>query len=370
MWMIGFISGICILLASMFTFTLIIQHLHCIPVHPSTMHSKMEPENISTYSTLSSCFATLCVILILSTYPVCTQWFCSYNLLGNAYNILVLDTYVLAKLFLYLIFIGRLFNPYYRRIYHYSQHIQYLLWTVLLIVVFTTTVWNIGSVLNFKDDALNEILTICSGVYVFADCLLSISTMILFFRPICRRHRVKQDAVSSNGIRSIMTSGQSAVSSPSTASRSAWSMSVVMKYGVISTLQMIASTVYGLSWMIRIFKGWYHVKGSRGDSYLDICSVIQMLDCLILMICIYLGFARKQTYQAFCETCELFCIRCCCSCCSGYDLELYIESDLWKRECMKKKLLETDESELNGTFGNTTLQIYSSSVPAQQTLRV
>ena len=89
---------------------------------------------------------------------------------------------------------------------------------------------------------------------------------------------------------SITSSGVSAQSSTSN-----FSMSVVMKYGVISALQLIAAAVYEISFVIRIFAGWYHTKNAAGNSYLDICSIIQMMDCLILMICIYLGFARKQT---------------------------------------------------------------------------
>merc|ERR550525_9952 len=72
-----------------------------------------------------------------------------------------------------------------------------------------------------------------------------------------------------------------------------------------------------------------------------------------MMVCIYLGFAKKQTYQAYSEICELYCLRCCCNCCGRLDLELYYHSDVLKRQDLKQKLI-AESTFPTGTFGNTT----------------
>ena len=180
-WTFCFFLGTCIVAPTLFTFTLIIQHLYCIPKSPvaADLHSKWEP----TYAFMSSIFATLCVLLAFSTYPVCTEWKCAYNTLGRIYHILILDTYILSKFPLHLLLIGRLFNPYYHRIYQYPQYVQYLLWMLLIILMITMVVVNTGSVMQLSGSEFSLFVYHgCSALYVpcweNAVYILSISTPV------------------------------------------------------------------------------------------------------------------------------------------------------------------------------------------------
>jgi len=130
------------------------------------------------------------------------------------------------------------------------------------------------------------------------------------------------------------------------------SMSVVLKYGIISSLQTITATSYGISLIVRFLLGWFHTHGHEGNSYLDICSLIQMMDMLITMICIYLGFAKKQTYQQYCEICERYWIACCCNCCSGYQLAMYHDLN-WNKRILIEQL------KANGLADTTTINTTS-----------
>lgn len=116
--------------------------------------------------------------------------------------------------------------------------------------------------------------TTCASVYLIADCVTAIATMILFFRPICcrfTRSLVKKDA----------------------------DKSVVRRYGIISALQMIVAVTFQLS-----FVGGILLGNDRSvvvlRIYYSTCAVIQLIDCLLLMLCIHFGFARKRTVCTDC----------------------------------------------------------------------
>ena len=324
-WFIGLFVGSLITCLSLFTFTLVIQHLHCIPRDPQARTQIIEPPFTKIYSTLSAIFATISVVLIFTTYPICTQYVCGYDALGNFYYVTILDSYIAAKLFLYFLFIGRLFNENYGKIYKYPVYIKYFLFIVIFIVIATTIITNVGSVFNFHHQSLNNMIIVWVAIYTVADFILSGCTLILFFRPLWSK-----TALQSLG---ALTQSPSA-----SATGSASGMSVVLKYGIISALQTITAMLYGISLIVRFVFGWFHTTNEEGDSYLDICSLIQMMDMLTTMLAIYLGFAKKQTYQQYCEICERYWITCCCNCCSGYQLSMYHDIN-WNKHILKQQLV-------------------------------
>lgn len=63
----------------------------------------------------------------------------------------------------------------------------------------------------------------------------------------------------------------------------------------------------------RFVMGWYHAFDENGISYLDMCLVIQLMDMLITMICIYVGFVKKDTDTSYCKIYGECCkqIKCC-----------------------------------------------------------
>ena len=360
-WFIGLFLGSLITCLSLFTYTLVIQHLYCVNEDPMISRTKkIEPPFTKIYSTLSATFATLSVLLIFTTYPVCTQYFCGYNPLGNFYYDAVLDTYIAAKLFLYFLFIGRLFNPHYAKIYRYHRFIKVFLFIVMAIVILTTVVTNVGSFFNFKHQNINALIIVWVGIYVFADFILSGFTLVLFFKPLWTR----KGLISQQSARDNSASGP--ISTVSTTS----SMSVVLKYGIISSLQTITATLYGISLIVRFSFHWFHSTDSEGDSYLDICSLIQMMDMLITMICIYLGFAKKQTYQQYCEICERYWIACCCNCCSGYQLAMYHDLN-WNKKILIEQLKANglaDTTTINTTSIPTTANATTTSISVRDSI--
>ena len=312
LWSICVISAFCIVLISLYHFTTIMHHLYCIP------KPAFEPGHVRKYSALSVTFAVLCVVATFSTYPICTEMLCGSNIVGFLTFVFVLDSYVLAKVFVYLLFIDCLFNPYYRCIYQYPMWIENALYALLVLMIISVAVGNVHNGLQCAGEELPEYIgKAWCAVYVMTDCIISIATMLLFFRPMCCNR--KKDPISANV-----------------------DMSVVKKYRIISTLQLIAAITYEISFLLRIYGGALHAFGGLWSSYLDVCSVVQMLDCLLLMICIYRGFARKETVcdvftgltqsslhiqllhlcmvllqtKNCCEIYLLYFIWCCCGCCS------------------------------------------------------
>ena len=133
-------------------------------------------------------FAALSVSATLSAYVLCTQWTSWYSVLARTSFILVLDSYILAKLFLYSLFIGRLENPYYyQRIHPYPSYIRYSLWILFCGLLATLIGFNFsfGLMVSGKVTSKSMDAVWCS-VYAVTDSVLSISLMILFFRPIFR----------------------------------------------------------------------------------------------------------------------------------------------------------------------------------------
>ena len=182
LWIICFFLSLCIVGTSAFIFTLIIQHLYCIP--KSSLRASFNPEielkHDKAYSTLSAIFAMLSIIITMSEYPLCSEWSCWNTVLGWTCSILALDTYILSKFFLYLLFIGRLFNPYYRRIYQHSKCNQYLLWSMLLVSVTVLIEFNVDYALLITGVALPQWIDITALIaYSITDCIISIAAITL-----------------------------------------------------------------------------------------------------------------------------------------------------------------------------------------------
>ena len=198
----------------------------------------------------------------------------------------------------YIIFIGRLFNSYYQRIYQYRKCIHQFLWILLYILVIDLIALNIDYVLALTGSALPIVIReIWIIVFLITDCVMAIFTTILFFRPICHS-------------RNLIITGDN--------------MIIIRRYGIISALQLFAAVLYELSCLVWICLDFFLTSKDVLKAYGYICNVIQMIDCLLLMICIYFGFARGQTV-----------------CTEGYVLSSHIawmESTFKTEDCYTKDL--------------------------------
>ena len=242
------------------------------------------------YCTLSVAFATLCAILTCSTYLVFTQWSCLGASRSYIYGIPWWDSYIFCKIFLYLIFIERLFNPHYRRIYSYPTCFQYTLWMLLVVLFLTMIIDNIcDGVLLTNLDYPYAVSNINDAVYAIIDSAISIVTMILFFIPFCRQIRAP---VISNNL----------------------DVSVIKKYCILSLLQLIAALSFQLAMGARIYMDIVDVPISTVKKFNCIVAVIQILDCLLIIICIYFGFARKKTSRSCVQICKYWCVWVSCHC--------------------------------------------------------
>lgn len=214
-----------------------------------------------------------------------------------------------------MIFIGRLFNPHFLQIYQYSPFVQYLLWTLLTIFMIAMIVYSVDFGLfiqgidypDFIDDAI-------LSLHLIADCILCVVTMILFFRPICGR---RNETPKSPRI----------------------DMSVLCQYGIISALQLVSAISFQMSVLVGMYLGNIHAAIDVLSMYRDICGVIQMIDCLLLMVCIYLGFARREIETSSCRICELFCIWYFCSCSRLHEYERLFELDQLRQQRLREQLL-------------------------------
>ena len=181
-WQICSIISICICGIAIFIFFRTIQHLYCLPL--PVRCCIFEPKHIKIYSTLSITFAFLSCIINFSMYPVCTVSNCWTNFTHHfSLPIRIFwPFYTLAKIFVYLIFIGRLFNPYYARIHQYSKCIQYLLWIFVWVLVIETIAYKIqdGLLLAGIDVPLS-VDKVLTAIYSILDVLMSVLCMSLFF---------------------------------------------------------------------------------------------------------------------------------------------------------------------------------------------
>lgn len=269
-WKICFFAALIILVINISIYIKTLQHLHCIPEYSyaAKSRSKTLSNHMNTYSTLSISFAVFSAAINWLMYPICTEWSCM-TWIGWMFNILYWDSYMLSKILLYSIFIGRLCNAEYRKIYSYPRRVHYLLWLLVIVLIMILISNTIGSTLLTLDvDYPDAIEHVVSVAYPITDIIISILTMILFFRPFCRGHMTSAKSVAFTALR---------------------------KYCVLSVLQMIAAVSFQLSLMASAYLDFIDAPIRLQIAFVDIFHLIQNLDCLLLMICIYFGFARKQT---------------------------------------------------------------------------
>lgn len=319
-WTICLSISLCILIVTTYLSVRTLQHSHCIyPLFdavPAVVPRKIGQRHLKAYSTLSVVFATLSAVVSFLVFPVCAQWKCLDTVLGYILDIIFWAFYMMTKIFLYLLFIERLFNPHlYLPIYQYPKYIQYSLWMlvmVLIICLIASNVMNGLVMAEFEYPVSIEVA--CLAVYGIIDCTLSISLLFFFFRPIFSRgagNTVSVDVY----------------------------MSVVRRYAAVSALQLVvavsAQIVFGIQCYLVFTLGPLSIIVRV---FTDIMNVLQILDCLLLVICIYFGFVRQETVCLFmchqiidmiivycltvsfyqnkscCYICIVFCEWCICGC--------------------------------------------------------
>ena len=171
----------------------------------------------------------------------------------------------------YLIFISCLFNPHYARIHRYRKCIQYLLYFMVIVLMLSIVTLDIqAGLLLLEIDSKSYIDSICITVWSFTDMLLSVSCISLFFKPIWSR-----------GLRHPKSQSVNA--------------SAARIYSVISIVQLIAAVSYQLTVAITTHLNSTVVSKRASSNFICITHVIQMCDCMLLMICVYIGFVRKRT---------------------------------------------------------------------------
>lgn len=261
----------------------------CIP--KTIQQRQVEPQLVNVYSALSVTFATLSVIVSFSIFPVCTEWICWYTDRAYVYDICFWTLYTMAKIFMYLLFVGRLFNPYYQRIYQYSKYIQYLLWMMLILLLAVMIDIVIGDVISMKGIEYPKAIDDASiALYGVTDCITATILLILFFRPICK------------GVY----------------------MSIVKIYAGISALQWSAAVLYQVSFISTIYLYASDASQQVWDVYHNIARVIQLLDCCLLMVCIHIGFARVNTVCKLCQRTEIVSTDYCFCFCCDYPAEVVL----------------------------------------------
>ena len=129
-----------------------------------------------------------------------------------------------------------------------------------------------AGLLLLEIDSKSYIDSMCITVWAITDIVLSISCTFLFFRPIWSPGARHPESAESNIY-----------------------VSRLKRYSFISILQLIAAVSYQLTLAIMIYYNSKVISNRAGSNFIYITHVIQMCDCMLLMICVYVGFARRQT---------------------------------------------------------------------------
>lgn len=280
LWTTCFAISLCIAMAIIFIFIRVMQHQYCIP--QSDHHTKFQPKHITAYSTFTVTFAAISALLTFSMFPVCTEWSCVDTTRGRLYDIFFWFFYTISKLFFYLILIGRLFNPHYAQTHQYPNYVLYVLWLLLVVLMASMIIFNIGSAISMAGFAVPTKVPVAVEIfgvvmYGISDIALSSICCLLFFRPLCQND------------------WKQPISYPISSKRV---LSVARRYGAISALQLVVALVFQMS-----FFGGYYLKMTVVEwesvwiKYHYIMNVVQISDCMLLMICIYVGFARNIKYS-------------------------------------------------------------------------
>lgn len=178
----------------------------------------------------------------------------------------------------YTLFIDRIYNDFFTKIYLYSTKILYLLLFMVIIVIITLIIFNVFSVLNFELESVNFISKISVIVFILMDIIFSGCTLFLFIKPIYSQTSKDQNKQ--------------------------YMKHKIVKYALLSTLAIISSLIYELSYAIRMFTGLYHSDSNTSNDFMDISSMLQISDCVVSMFCVYFGFVEKDIFDKWCNKCH------------------------------------------------------------------
>lgn len=270
-WKICVMISSCICIIVVFIYFRTLQHLFCIP--QSSQCSKFEPKYVKIYSTASITFAALHSIDILSSYLLCTQWECveTTKILWIFYLVGPFS-YAMAKIFLYFILIGRLFNHYFAPIHQYPKYIKYLLYYMLICSIINLINGSTCVVLVLTGyDRAAAIFYVSIAVGAITDILLSLFCMVLCFRAIFS-HNAKTRV---------------------------FYVSVAKRQGFVAALQALVTISAECGYMLWVFLVLNGAALNVLQDYIYISNIVAMLDCMLLIICIYIGFARKSNTVCF-----------------------------------------------------------------------
>ena len=178
----------------------------------------------------------------------------------------------MAKIFLYFILIGRLFNHYFAQIHQYPKYIKYLLYYMLICSIINLINGSTCVVLVLTGYArAAAIFYVCIAVGAITDILLSLFCMVLCFRAIFS-HNAKTPV---------------------------FYVSVAKRQGFVAALQALVTISAECGYMLWVFLVLNGAALNVLQDYIYISNIVAMLECMLLMICIYVGFARKSNTVCF-----------------------------------------------------------------------
>eukprot|EP01083_Nonionella_stella_P074117 200889_1 len=269
-WWVGLVVCSACLLTSIVLFKSIIEKLRAMDA--ASTKSLLPFTRISALSSAS--LNVLCILFHCSSFLVCKNLPCGYNTYGAFVYFTTMNTYIISKLFLYSLFIGRLYNEFFKQLYAYSNAILYGLCFMMLLAWWMLIAVNVLVSLHYSqyvnnDESIDSMSTIAVIIFVCLDASLSVFTLILFVIPLCSRygHKLKLS---------------------------------IIKYTVLSSIAILSSTVCGTLMVYRYYHRWYHPFVMRELVYLDILNSLKCIDCIISLLCIYFGFVSKETYIEYC----------------------------------------------------------------------
>lgn len=144
-----------------------------------------------------------------------------------------------------------------------------MLLIVLVLIIITFNIY-IGMMMGKIIEYPRSLDNFCGMTYAIVDTAMAAFSMILFLRPIW-----------SNGFGGTVSSHFD---------RTTWKM-----YAVASILQLVAAVLFNMMLLSGKILGMNQVPMTVHVTFDYINRIIQQVDSLLLMICIYFGFARKKT---------------------------------------------------------------------------
>eukprot|EP01083_Nonionella_stella_P012903 36414_1 len=333
-WAVGFAAtSICLIIALPLFFSIIRSLKSDDILLPST----------KTTAILSSVLNMLCIMFYFVSFPICMVRICGDNVWGYVTFLSITNTYILSKIFLYSLFIARVYSQFFKKLYPYSNKLLYCLRFMMFLALVTVILVNISywyhfpAFMKYVDD------TTAGGiVLVFLDFGLSVFTLLLFVIPSCSvyGHAMKLK---------------------------------IMKLIVLSSIAILSSTFCGVGMVVRYYFHWYWVYDITFHiAYVDVLNTCKCMDCVMSLTCIYFGFVSKGMglYTKHCGKFNLCLVRLT----RFNDTKESLKNPLTReREChsydlYKPLIMQNDES---GTFmietttTGTTTESSSGTVPSK-----